>query len=248
MIKEWEKSLSAPIDDYYDYMIDSGVHWTVKKEEEIIGYFSIDNKNKLRQFFLLPFWLDDAEVVFKEMIGIHEIKEAYIATNNLIFLSIAMHLQESVEINSYLFTSFLEGNQLEHEGKFRLATFSDLDDLVEFNEKEVGAPKDWARDYISKWIEREEYFVLKSEEEILGICEVRTTDERPRVACLGMVVSSNHRRKGLGTFLLGKAKKIALERNHEPICSCDKDNIGSLKAIQANGFRAKHQMLKITFP
>lgn len=244
---EWKERFSAPIDDYYDYMINSGDHWSIKEGNQIIGYASIDNKNGLRQFFLSPLYLENGVAIFKQMIESHEIKEAHIATSNPICLSIAMHFQKSIEIEAYLFTSLLEGNLLEKEGAFRVAEPADLDTLVEFCHQTIEAPKDWLKEYIAKWIKRQEYFIFENEQEIIGICEVRTSDEKSNVACLGMVVSKNHRKKGVGTFLLGKAKEIALNRNHEPICSCDKDNMGSLKAIQANGFRAIHQMLKITF-
>lgn len=62
-----------------------------------------------------------------------------------------------------------------------------------------------------------------------------------------MVVSPAHRKKGLGTFLLGNAKEKAIKWNREPICSCEKDNIGSLKSIENNGFRSIHQMLMLEF-
>ena len=83
--------------------------------------------------------------------------------------------------------------------------------------------------------------------EILGACEVRKSAVQPEVADLGMVVSVNHRRKGVGTYLLGQAKRISREWDRKPICSCEKENAGSLKSILNNGFRSVHQMLVMEF-
>ena len=83
--------------------------------------------------------------------------------------------------------------------------------------------------------------------EILGSCVVRKCDSDPEIANVGMAVAPAHRRKGLGTFLLGKAKEKAIEWGKQPICSCEMDNAGSLKSIQKNGFRSIHQMLYMEF-
>lgn len=62
-----------------------------------------------------------------------------------------------------------------------------------------------------------------------------------------MIVSPDYRREGYGTYLLSRAKAIALEWGKIPICSCEKGNVGSLKSIHNSGFISMHQFLSITF-
>ena len=92
-----------------------------------------------------------------------------------------------------------------------------------------------------------EIFSLEDGDEIIGTCEVRKSITAPEFADIGMVVSPAYRRKGYGTYLLNRAKTIALEWGKTPICSCEKDNIGSVKSIHNCGFVSKYQLLSIDF-
>jgi predicted acetyltransferase len=170
-----------------------------------------------------------------------------IGTNNPICLSIAMHLQQSVKVDSYLFSDFLSVNHPKQNGVFRFAEMEDQKMLVDFYHQSMGASREWLNGYLANLVKKKEICLLEENDEILGVCEIRKSESDPTVTDLGMVVSPAHRKKGIGTYLLGKAKDIALQRETSPICSCEKDNIGSLKSIQNNGFRTVHQMLLMEF-
>ena len=64
--------------------------------------------------------------------------------------------------------------------------------------------------------------LLKDKKEILGTCEVRKSATNTNVADLGMVVSPDHRNKGIGSYLLGQAKKIAIEWKRKHIAARNK--------------------------
>ena len=244
---EWQKSLTAPQDGMWEVLTDYANHWEVKDENQTIGYACVDDDNRLLQFFVLPHWMQEGVSIFQQFIDQEEIKKGLIGTNNPFCLSMTMHFQKAVEVNTYLFTDFFEVKTVEKEGVLRLAAEEDLEKPVDFCHKSMGGPKEWLNGYLGNLIARGEIFALEDGEEILGTCEVRKSESDSAVADVGVVVSSEHRRKGLGTFLLGKAKEITLQWNRQPICSCEKDNIGSLKSIQNNGFRSVHQMLLMEF-
>jgi len=109
------------------------------------------------------------------------------------------------------------------------------------------APKEWLVGYIGGLIEKGEIFSLKDGNEIIGTCEVRKSITAPKYADIGMVVSPDYRRKGYGTYLLNKAKTLALEWGRTPICSCEKNNVGSIKSINNCGFVSMYQLLSIVF-
>jgi len=54
-----------------------------------------------------------------------------------------------------------------------------------------------------------------------------------------MIVARDHRRKGIGSFMLARTKVFCHERDVIPICSCEATNTGSKKAITKAGFESK---------
>ncbi len=235
--KEWRNSLTFPLDDYWEYQLECCIHWALKLEGNIIGYACLTEKNTLYQFYITPKYLMHGTEILEEFIKQREIKKALIGTNNPICFSLIMHFQKSMEIYGYTFKDMEEANLEEKEGEFRVAETKDLERLVSFSHEILGAPEDWFRDYIGNWINREEFFVLEKQDEIIGTLEIRTTDLYTQIACLGIVVSPKYRRQGYGSYLLSKGKSISKSRNIEPICACTEDNIPSRKAIEKSGFR-----------
>ena len=152
-----------------------------------------------------------------------------------------------MNVDTYLFTNYLDSIIEENEKQVRPTESDELDKLVNFYHGSMDAPKEWLNSYLGNLNNKRELFVLEEGPEILGVCEVRRSESDSSIANIGMVVSTQHRRKGLGTYLLSKAKEIAISWDKQPICSCEKDNIGSLKSIQRSGFRSIHQMLYMEF-
>lgn len=241
------QSFVAPQDGMWEILTEAAQDWEIKAGQELIGYASVDDEKRLLQFYLTPLWLQDGAEILQQFIQQTQITQALIGTHNPICLSIAMHVQQSVKVDTCLFTDYLEVETPEKKGIFRSYGTDDPEKLIDFYHKSIDAPKEWLRGYLGGHLAKGEIFILEEGEEIVGACEVRKSDSQKHIADLGMVVSANHRKKGLGTYLLGKAKEVAKSWDREPICSCEKDNIGSLKSIQNNGFRSIHQMLLLTF-
>ncbi len=245
--KSWLRSLTAPQDDMWESFMDRAEHWVFTLDQHEIGYACVNQNNELIQFYLEPLWLIDGHQILRKFLADKQLSKAIVGTNNPIFLSAALHQQVSVKIHSYLFQSVEDVKLHPIDGLFRAASLEDIENLINFCHKIHPASREWLMEYISTRVTREEYFLLMQQAEILGTCEVRKSDSNPSVANLGMMVSADHRGKGLGTFLLGKAKEISLQWNRQPICSCSVDNTGSVKAITRNGFRSIHQILSIKF-
>jgi predicted acetyltransferase len=244
---EWRKSLTAPQDDMWETFTNYADHWHINVNTQTIGYACVNDENRLLQFYVTPEWMPEGNAIFEHFVHQQKIKKAIIGTNNPLCFSIAMHLQKSVQIHYYLFSDFLQEKVIEKEGTIKSGKIKDIEKFVDFTHESTGGPKQWLEGYLSTLINKGGYFIFENNGEILGAFEVRKSDTYPKTAHLGMVVSPNHRKKGLGTFLLGKAKETAREWNLQPICGCDQDNIGSLKSIHKNGFRIVHQMMLLKF-
>lgn len=247
LIHAWKKSILAPEDGMWEILTGYAQHWEIKEGDQLIGYACVDDEERLLQFYLMSHWIQEGAEILGQFLKQENIKKGLIGTNNPIALSIAMQVQKSVVVDTCLFTDHLSVETPEKDGIFRPFEKENIDSLVDFYHKSMDGPKDWLRGYLGDLLEKGEIFVLEKDKVILGACEVRKSASQLEIADIGMVVSPAHRRKGLGTYLLGKAKEVALSWDRQPICSCEKDNIGSLKSIQNNGFRSIHQMLLLTF-
>ncbi len=244
---DWIDSLLSPQDGMWESFRNSALNWGIESNDEIIGYASVGEGNQLIQFYISPMYLSKGEFIFNKFIDEMKIRTGIVGTNNLSYLSIALNFVKKLKVNTYLFRNIHEVNIEKKEGLFKECQDKDIERIVNFCQYSMGAPREWLLGYIGELIERREIFSLENDNEIIGTCEVRKSTTAPEFADIGMVVSPDFRRKGYGTYLLNKAKIIALEWGKFPICSCEKDNIGSLRSIQNCGFISMYQLLTIVF-
>lgn len=243
----WLQTLTAPQDGMWESFTNHAQHWQIQQDEAIIGYAAVNEEACLLQFYLKPEWRPDGLPIFAAFIEAQNIRTALIGTNNPHCLSLALHFQKQVEVDTYLFSDFFPTEPKEINGDLRFAKKSDLSRIVDFCYMSMGAPREWLKGYIGDLIAKGEIQLLEEGGDIMGTCEVRKSESNPQVADVGMVVAPAQRKRGVGTYLLGRAKATALAWGRRPICSCEKGNIGSLKSIQKNGFRSVHQILRMKF-
>lgn len=243
----WLKTLTRPQDGMWASFRENGTNYEIWKAESIVGYVCLGEENLLLQFYVFPEYMKNSLVIFEYLIHHLNIKKAMVGTNNPIFLSNALHFSKGLEIHSYLFSDGFKVEFEEKEGDFSQCQPKELDKVVDFCHNSMAAPKEWLLGYIGDLIEKEEIFSLQKNNKIIGTCEVRKSISAPNFADIGMVISPNYRKQGYGTYLLNKAKSIAISSGRKPICSCEKENIGSLKSIENCGFINLHQLLAIDF-
>ncbi|MEM7573265.1 MAG: GNAT family N-acetyltransferase [Bacteroidota bacterium] len=130
---------------------------------------------------------------------------------------------------------------------FAQAQISDLERLIDFYHLGMEAPRTWLSKYLAAYQAEGACYFLEKAGEIIGACEVRASESQPEVADIGMVVGVAYRQQGIGSYLLGQAKQLAWASGRQPICSCEVENIGSRKSIEANGFRSEYQLLSLSF-
>jgi len=224
---------------------------TFETEEKIIGYACVSKKNTLYTFYITPKYLMHGTVVLDEFIKQRGIEKAMIGTNNPICLSLIMHFQKSIEIDSYIFKNMEEVNEAERNVEFKLAEPADQEGLVNFNISAHGYKdkseefRDRLRNYCGNSISKGEVFILLKKNEIIGLLEAITFNKGTKLTSLGVVVLPEYRNKGNGNYLFVKGKSLAKSRNSEAICNCDVKNISSRKALEKSGFRILHLTLLV---
>lgn len=244
---KWIASLPRPQDGMWASFRENAVYWGISIANEMIGYACVDKEGQLLQFYIVQEYLSEGEAIFRLFLEKLNIKQGMVGTNNPTFLSLALNRVKKMEVNTLLFKKTLDVTIAEKEGTLRKAQEGDTTRIVDFCHYSIGAPKMWLEMYIGGLIANGEVYILEKAGDIIGTCEVRKNVTAPTYVDIGMIVSPDYRKRGYGTYLLDQAKKIAIELGLTPICSCEKENLGSLKAIHNCGFRSTYQLLKITF-
>lgn len=245
--EQWMANLTRPQDGMWESFRNNAKQIEISKQEKVIGYACIGEGNQLLQFYVLPKQMEQGLTIFQQFIKQFQIERGMVGTNNPVYLSLALHFLEKMDIHTYLFEDCFESKVKEKDGIFRKGTAADLEKIVDFCHYSMGAPKAWLTGYIGDLIGKGEVFLLENTAVIIGTCEVRKSTAAPAYADIGMIVSPDFRKQGYGSFLLNKAKTIAIEWKKTPICSCEKGNVGSLKSIHNCGFTSKHQLLAVSF-
>lgn len=247
MEKESVNSLLSPEDGMWESFKKSSEYWVIKTKEVIIGYYNIHKEFGLIQFYLKPEYEHLGNEIFDQLIKKKVFSKAIVGTNNSKFLNIANPFFKEKETHTYLYELEKIVALEEKQGKFKLTELTDLERIVNFTKISINSPEEWTKKYTSDLIDKKEHYFLELNQEIVGISEVRKSISQKGIADIGMIVNPKFRRKGYGTYLLNKGKSIAIENKLKPICSCEANNIGSIKSIQKCGFKSKHQLLKMTF-
>lgn len=246
-------SLSAPLDGMWDDLIHRAVIKGIFHEHACIGYFCHDQAYTLINFFLTEQWLNHKQTVMTHLLQDEYFPQAYVSTNHPCFLTAVLPLVRRTSVYYYLFE---EGPQPGRKAdlpngyeaaSLQLALPNDLKKIVRFCRSTTSAEEAWLTDYTRYWIDREGIYYLGMNREVIGTLELRRSDTQPGYADLGAITSPDHRKQGIGTFLMRKGKELCHSLNLTPICSCRFDNQGSRKMIENAGFINKHLMLKVRF-
>jgi GNAT superfamily N-acetyltransferase len=244
---EWLGSLTSPQDGMWESFRHGSSNWAITCDGNMIGYAAVNQDNRLLQFYVSRPHAANGDIIFKSFITEKKITSGIVGTNNPVYLSIALNFVQEQKIDTLLFRHTFEATVEEKPGQLMECQADDLEQLVDFYHLSIGAPKEWLSGYVGGLIKGGEIFAFVDADTIVGTCEVRKSASAPKFADIGMVVSPDYRKQGYGTFLLHTAKTIAQEWEKVPICSCEKDNVGSLKSIQKCGFVSRFQLLDVSF-
>lgn len=246
------QSLTTPLDGMWDSLIHRAVVKGIFYKEACIGYLCHDHAFTLINFFVQEAWLNQKAVIFAQLLDEEAYPQAYVSTNHPCFLTACIAYAKEVSVYYYLFEDMRE-RALQPmlspefiEADFVKAGQEDVEKIVHFCEQTTSADKAWLTRYIQEWVDKEGIYYLLQQEEILGTCEIRKSDTQAGYADLGAIVSTHHRTKGLGTYLMLKGKNLCYAQGLQPICSCRYDNDGSRRMIENSGFINKHLMLKVS--
>ncbi|HSH02735.1 MAG TPA: GNAT family N-acetyltransferase [Anaerolineae bacterium] len=249
--KAYRATLPAPLDGMWDTaLIPQANHWAILATDETVGYFCINDDRLLLQFYITADYLKWGQPIMAQIVAEGMAIGAFVNTHESTYLSLCIDHQKSVAIHSYLFQDFgpsqLAGQSIP-DAHLTLATTPELEAIITFVYQQTEGDKQWLRTYLDDLIHKQQLYLLKLNDAIIGTGEWRLSPTQPPYVDVGMIVDRNHRNQGWATFILTQLKQVCYQQNLRPICSTNVDNIASRKAIEKAGFVTNNRLLHILF-
>lgn len=248
--ENYVKTLVAPMDGMWYSIIANSRYERITRNGQQLGYFCFDSEKRLLRFDLSNEFKTEAESIFASVLEKFGLKSAVCSTAEPFYLSLCLDFQKQLTIHGYLFRDNRGMQSVESERNdltFRLAERTEMDKLEYFYRDSIEGDGEWIRGFLEQRMCLGELFVLLRNQTLLGTGECIVSRTQKPYADLGIVVSKECRRKGLGTYLLSRLKLYCYSSELQPICSCAKENIASRNAIQKAGFTSEHRILNIFF-
>ncbi len=244
------KSLPAPLDGMWECFVEMADHYSIHKDQKLIGYGVVNSENKLLQFEL------DSNLncreVFSKFISELNVISAFVATCESQYLALCLDQQVSLVINALMYhwapDEVVLAAELPQGASIRGMVGSELSNATEFGVASLGADPDWLRSYFAERIERREILGMWRDSTLIATGECRPSPTQVRFADLGVIVSPDIRGQGIATNFLRHLIQVCRAQGLEPICSTERENRSAQHAIEQAGFVSKYRILEIGLP
>lgn len=247
------ESLIGPLDGMWESISNASTHREIYVDQNRVGYFVVSDEGLLLQFFVEPASARYRKEAFSKVADEESINGATVGTNDPVFLSLCLDMQNGIAVHTIQYAEDLSSTQspeLEPTILFRLLQDSELEKTVLFQLACLGGDANmtnWLRGYSSNLIARRELFVLTRSEEWIGLGELRVSDTQEQVVDLGMMVHPSHRSHGWASTILALLHERSRSNGNRAICSTTMDNIAAQKAISRAGFVSRYRILNVSF-
>jgi len=252
--QEYIDQTSSPLDGMWlTGFIPLSTHYGFYEEGQLIGYCCVDGKGYLLQFYVIPNKQNQASLLFDSIVAkqhssVTKVIGAFSSTAEPNYFSLCLDSFADFTVNAFMYQlDSTKKSRIEYDPAIQLtlATPEQLNDFVEFTKANMGSQEEWLRAYNTRLISRQELFGVWQKGQLIALGELRAYDDFQReYADLGVIVENRIRGKGLGTMVLGLLIAKSKAKGLIPICSAEKANIGSQKAISKAGFVSSHRIVQ----
>lgn len=238
---EYIESLSSRYDDYLEHHILNSKVYSIYVNNEHSGYFGIFDCSMLTQFYMPKWAFRHAQAVFEEVIQSYGIKNAFVPTCDETFLSLCMDKHTKVNLQAYFFEeSNVPVRPAEYPREMlKQATMDELQEILEVTGDFLDTPK--------KSLEAGELYILRDQDEFLGLGIIVKNDIMKNCKGTGMFVNEKHRGKGVGRSIILHLKEMCHEEGVIPLPGCWYYNHNSKRTLESCGYISKTRLLRIDF-
>lgn len=238
MAEEFVKTLSAPTDSFWEEKLTKANVYQISDSNQPIGFFSIYEEETMTSFYLKPESLSEGQEIFQLAVKQEFVQRALVATCDELFLSLSLDLGKRVERQAYFFQP-LRKSDFEEIIRLELAMESDRA-FIQENSGDFF-------DALENQISREEIYLAKDGDKIVGFGVMELGVIRKEMASIGMYVREEYRRKGNGTKIIQGLQRLAIGKKRSPIAGCWIWNHGSKKTLERAGLVSQTRYMKISF-
>lgn len=248
------EQVAAPLDGMWlQGFVPFARHYGLYADSTLVGFCCVNEEGYMLQFHLQPQYRDEAATTFSQLFTSGDaptgtINGAFASTAEPQYFSLCLDHFSNFTVNALMY-------QLLHNAaadparnpymELTAADIDELDDLVDFVHRNLGASREWLTEYYTNLINRTEVFCHKNNGGLLAIGECRGYDEyQTTYVDLGVIVDQSARGRGLATKVLRQLVALSLNRGLTPICSTESGNIPAQKAISRAGFFAPHRIVR----
>jgi RimJ/RimL family protein N-acetyltransferase len=244
------RTVSAPMDGMWEGTAIAGAaFWAIREDEQPIGHFCLDTTNRLVRFAVAANDQVWAGEKLRWVITMHGVRQAVVGENEPLYYAACMMLPHFSTVHAYLFQDFhvQETAPDAAKGMFNVADVGEADTFLRFYRDNLDGVSASFDAFVRERLAHAELCALWDGAAVLAIGECIPSQRQAPYADLGMIVSRTRRSQGLGSTMLLHLKQHCYRLGWRPICSCDADNIASMRAIEKAGFICEHHMLALTF-
>lgn len=252
--KEYIKQATAPLDGMWLCgFVPMADHFGFYKNEELIGFCCLNSDSYLLQFYVNQPNQALADDIFTSIINkenqlIGDVIGAFSSTAETHYLSLCLDHAAKTQVNTLMYQQIEKAVKQKTDLPMAAATVEQLAEFVEFAKTNIGAPEEWVTGYYANLISRQELFGYWKNNELLAAGECRLFDEyQTEYADLGMVVAESERGQGIATQVLTYLIALANGKGLIAMCSTEKTNIASQKAITRAGLTSSHRIVQFDF-
>ena len=197
----YHASLIAPADDMWASFADAASPYALLANGETVGFCAVNDERELMAFHLLPRFENFGAGLLEFLRKQYALAAAVASTVDPGFLALCLEAGTDVETKALMYRHVLppEGEAIT---SLRLASMSDHEAVVAFDEAAIGAPRSFLEPYLAARIKDGELLLHEAQGNLVAIGECRNDHRSPGHAHLGIVVGTEHRGKGLGRGLL----------------------------------------------
>lgn len=252
---EYINQATAPLDAMWLCgFVPMATHFGFYNNEELIGFCCVNSDGYLLQFYVNQRHYVHAADIFTSVISkiespVGKVNGAFASTAESHYFSLCLDEQQEMQVNGFMYQQVKALTTPQDSYlTMAVATLDQLSEFVEFAKENIGAPEEWVSGYYANLISRQELFGHWNGSQLIAAGERRLFNEhQTNYADLGMVVATSERGKGLGAQVLRYLVALTNSQGLTAMCSTEKSNIASQKAITHAGFSSSHRIVQFDF-
>jgi predicted acetyltransferase len=217
------------------------------------GYAILSKKNPpeitLLEFYLLPSHRKHAGAILDELVRLYHCSNWFVNSQDSFALPILLERGLSYEIDGYLFsTQKIDGESAYSANEIHLstATSGDLESTYALILQD-GFYSGNGRKGLTERIRNGEIYLLKPQDNLIGVGFVSPLKRTPRFADIAMIIDGRYRMQGLGVQLVRQLVQISWEKGLVPTALTSPQNTASRRTLEKCGFYIDGCMLLAQF-